>query len=566
MFFTFSLFAQNQIGSAKIKTVCIDPGHGGRDPGAIGKSIKEKELSLALALKIGKYINARFPDVQVIYTRQEDVFIELYQRAEIANKAKADLFISIHANSTVKKEANGVEFWVLGLHKADENLEVAKKENSALQFEQNVRTNYGFDPNSPEGNIIMTMKQSLHLDKSIQFAKAIESKFTVDESQVVRGTKQAGFLVLYKTAMPGVLIEIGFISNPDEEQYMAGDFGQQKIATKIVNAFADYKRSFESGALNTNEAKAQVEAIKSAPEKKTIIVSEQTLENPNSNPVVEIEAETAKPISSFGVSTSTSSTPVSTINPPVRVQKEKESFSAKSPSSKVLTDAPVKKKIIIDEESDRADVPKNPEIIDKKAKEKDLELKTNIPKSIAEKPKEKIKFNAESTSPKDNVVKPQVAKAVIKELIVDKSIDEINQSEKRAPSDNVPYYINNADIKKEIIKNTNSIGQNIKTKIDQPAEVESTKTAVPKPVKNSTPKDGLVYRVQVKASGTKVKENDMIFSFGYEVEESPEDGMFKYLVGSFNSETEANSYKILIREKGITDAFVVKYANGKRVK
>lgn len=615
--FTLSISAQNQFGSGKIKTICIDAGHGGRDPGALGKSIKEKEVALAIALKLGKLINGRFPDINVVYTRQEDVFIELYQRAEIANKAKADLFISIHANSNVKKEANGVEFWVLGLHKADENLEVAKKENAALQFEQNVRTNYGFDPNSPEGNIIMTMKQSLYLDKSIQFAKAIENKFTADEAQVVRGTKQAGFLVLYKTAMPGVLVEIGFISNPDEEQYMSGDFGQQKIANKIVNAFADYKRNYENGALNSNEAKLELEAIKAAPEKKTIIVSEKTLDN--SSPIIETISEEVKPVIVFGTSTASTardsvSKSISNTKPDVSNKNEKQPFNSNSPSSKILTQTPVKRRIIIDEELDRGEAAINSDLLNKEPS-KNIEIRPNNKRFVEFKPTEankieepvkqivkdaKLKGKNNSISSIDSINKKQKlqetkrdilkvdnekpninkqndklvakekqaplvkdVKLKLKENIIDKSIDDINTNEKRTPSEKVPSYINNLEIKKEIINNTKNIDKSYKKTLDVSTSEESIKV---KPVKSPTNSKEQVFKVQIKASGTKAKENDIIFTYGLEIEESAEDGMYKYLVGNFNSESEAIAYKLEIRGKGAVDAFVVKYLNGKRVK
>ena len=182
--FAFTLGAQTEIGSRKVNTIVIDPGHGGRDPGALGRVSKEKEIALSIAQKLGKLINQRFPEVKVLYTRSDDRFVELFQRADIANKAKADLFISIHANSTTKQSPSGVEFWVLGLHKADENLEAVKKENAALQFEQDIRKNYGFDPNSPEGSIIMSMQQNLYLDQSIQMAKLMELRFVKENNQL----------------------------------------------------------------------------------------------------------------------------------------------------------------------------------------------------------------------------------------------------------------------------------------------------------------------------------------------------------------------------------------------
>jgi len=238
----------------KIRKVVIDAGHGGDDPGALGKKSKEKNIALAVALKLGSYIKTNYPDVEVIFTRKTDVFIELHRRAEIANTAKADLFISIHCNCSTQTDAYGTEAWVMGLHKTQANLDVAKKENSSVLFEKDYATQYeGFDPNSPEGNIIFSLYQNAYLDQSLQFAGIVEKHFGKKLQRHDRGVKQAGFLVLYKTYMPSTLIELGFVSNPTEEEYLLSENGQNQLAKSIFEAFKEYKTKYEGGVVTKDE-------------------------------------------------------------------------------------------------------------------------------------------------------------------------------------------------------------------------------------------------------------------------------------------------------------------------
>ena len=238
--------------------VCIDAGHGGHDTGCIGGKTKEKDVALAIALKLGKYIEDHFPDVKVIYTRKTDVFVELHERAAIANNAKADLFICVHCNSACfrdkkkkkdvcNEETNGVETWVMGLHKSEANLEVSKRENDVVLLEKDYTKKYdGFDPNSPEANIIFSLYQNAYLDQSLKMASLVQNE-VAKKGREERGVKQAGFLVLFKTYMPSVLIETGFLTNPSEEKYLSGEKGQDAMAYSFFNAFKNYKLSVESG-------------------------------------------------------------------------------------------------------------------------------------------------------------------------------------------------------------------------------------------------------------------------------------------------------------------------------
>lgn len=245
-------FNYNVVKTIKLKKIVIDAGHGGDDPGAVGKKSKEKDIALAIALKLGKCIKENLPEVEVVYTRSTDKFVELYKRARIANEEKADLFISIHCNSTKSPESSGTETWVMGLHKSQANLEVAKKENSTILLENDYSQQYdGFDPNSPEANIIFSLYQNIYLDQSLTLAAKVQNQFTAKLGKLNRGVKQAGFLVLYKTTMPGVLIETGFISNSAEEEYLMSEKGQTQLASAIFRAVRDYKNELEGNGVKS---------------------------------------------------------------------------------------------------------------------------------------------------------------------------------------------------------------------------------------------------------------------------------------------------------------------------
>ncbi len=231
----------------KIKTIVIDPGHGGKDPGAVGSFTKEKDIVLSISLKLGRYIEKEFPHIKVIYTRKTDVFIPLDKRAEIANSNHADLFISIHINAAKSKSAYGFETFVMGLHKNASNLEIAKKENSVISLEKDYETKYnGFDPNSPESYIIFKLMQHEFLGQSLMFAEMIQDDIEKRALRCNRGVKQAGFLVLAKTTMPSILIEGGFLSNIEEQRYLNSTQGQDILASSIFRAFKKYKSKVEN--------------------------------------------------------------------------------------------------------------------------------------------------------------------------------------------------------------------------------------------------------------------------------------------------------------------------------
>ena len=230
-----------------VDTVVIDAGHGGKDPGTKGVFLKEKDVALKIALKVGNYIEKNIQGVKVIYTRTDDRYLALDERADIANKNKADLFICVHANAVSKAEIIGTETYVMGLHKSEGNLDVAKRENSVILLDTNYEERYeGFDPNSPESNILFSIAQNAFQESSLKFAAKVESQFKNRVGRRSHGVKQAGFWVLWRTAMPSVLIEVGFLTNQKEEKFLSEERGQDLIASGIYRAFKDYKAQIES--------------------------------------------------------------------------------------------------------------------------------------------------------------------------------------------------------------------------------------------------------------------------------------------------------------------------------
>ena len=294
--------AQNSI---KIKTVVLDAGHGGKDTGAISKNgaIKEKDITLSVALKLGKMINSNYPDVKVVYTRKRDEYIELSKRAEIANRNKADLFISIHVNSQKGTTATGTETFVMGTHKSSSNFEICKLENSVIVLEEDYQSKYeGFDPNSPESYIIFSLLQNTHLEQSLKFAALIQDNFKLGPIKVNRGVKQGGLLVLWKTTMPAVLTEIGFISNPAESNQLRRDAVQSQIAARIFNAFAKYKTDYEGGApklipdneMPSQSAEQQEAAVESAEQQEATVASAEQQDATVAETAVQDEQPEAK--------------------------------------------------------------------------------------------------------------------------------------------------------------------------------------------------------------------------------------------------------------------------------
>ena len=243
----------------KAFTVVIDAGHGGHDPGAMGKLTQEKKLNLEVSQRLEQQIKLHHPDVKVVMTRKNDVFLTLQQRADIVNKNNADLFICIHTNAAENRNVTGTETFVLGVDKMQSNLDVAMRENAVMLLEDDYQTTYeGFDPNSVDSYIMFELMQDQYIDQSLNFATLVQHQFTsIGRSD--RGVRQAGFWVLHKSACPSVLIEMGFISNINEEKYLASDKGKEDITNSIYQAFEQYKSAYDRkhGIVKASQAESK---------------------------------------------------------------------------------------------------------------------------------------------------------------------------------------------------------------------------------------------------------------------------------------------------------------------
>lgn len=270
-----------------IKTVVIDAGHGGKDPGCHGASAHEKNVCLSMALELGKAIKAKYPGIKVVYTRDKDVFVELDERAHIANKANADLFICIHANSA-SATAYGTETYVLGLHKTEAQAKIADRENSAINFEDDKDKYKDFDL-TPDALILRQLQLSVYLDHSISFAEKLQKEFK-SIGRYDRGVKQAGFLVLYKTTMPSVLIETGFLTNVEEEKFLADSTNQKKMANAMFAAFEKYKKELEGVDSQTTTKPTGTTPSATKEEEKT----PATVENKSQDVYFRVQVETSE--------------------------------------------------------------------------------------------------------------------------------------------------------------------------------------------------------------------------------------------------------------------------------
>ena len=249
LFLCTSFTGDKKTTNSKIRTIVIDPGHGGKDSGTMGTKrfkIYEKHVALAVSLKLGDYIKNAFPNVDVVYTRDSDVFLELNERTELANNANADLFISIHCDGFTNSTPSGASVFVMGMSKLKANMDIAIRENSAIYMEDNYQQKYeGFDPKSAESYIVFSLMQNTHLNQSLKIAEEVEKEFSTKANRKSRGVKQAPFYVISRTNMPSILIECGFLTNFKEEEYLHSEIGQEYIASAIFRGFKAYKENYE---------------------------------------------------------------------------------------------------------------------------------------------------------------------------------------------------------------------------------------------------------------------------------------------------------------------------------
>ena len=277
-------------------TVVIDAGHGGHDPGAMGKLTQEKKLNLEVSQRLEQQIKLHYPDVKVVMTRKNDVFLTLQQRADIVNKNNADLFICIHTNAAENRNVTGTETFVLGVDKLQSNLDVAMRENAVMLLEDDYQTTYeGFDPNSVDSYIMFELMQDQYIDQSLNFATLVQQQFT-DIGRSDRGVRQAGFWVLHKSACPSVLIEMGFISNSNEEKYLASDKGKEDITNSIFQAFSQYKSAYDRKHGIVIAAKSEGKPSAAKADKSVAAKTDKPLAAKADKPVAAVEQAELRPV------------------------------------------------------------------------------------------------------------------------------------------------------------------------------------------------------------------------------------------------------------------------------
>lgn len=321
-------------GNEKRFTLVIDAGHGGHDPGAVGRNVKEKNINLKVALKLGKLIEQNMPDIRVVYTRNRDVFIPLHRRAEIANNAKADLFVSIHTNSLASRNSrvSGAETYTLGLHRTQENLEVAQKENSVILIEDDYKQQYaGFNPNSAESYIIFEFLQDKYMAQSVNLARMVQRQFRNNGRQD-KGVHQAGFLVLRETSMPSILIELGYITNPTEAAYLISDNGSATMARSIYTAIASYRSQQRTTRKDGNNVASPVND-NDLTDRQTDTTANDLTDNGNSAGIIPVE-EASVPIDPETIMTEAQSTATSR-NQEIRPSRHPAKQEASRPVFKI---------------------------------------------------------------------------------------------------------------------------------------------------------------------------------------------------------------------------------------
>lgn len=502
--------------SYRIKTIVIDAGHGGKDPGCLGSHSREKHIALAIALNLGQQIETTFPDVRVIYTRKTDEFIPLHERARIANKNNADVFISIHCNYIRKSSAtHGSETYVLGLHRAEDNLDVAKRENAAILLEENYQQNYGdFDPNSNEGHIILSMYQNAYLDQSIFLAERIESRIASSAQRRSRGVKQAGFLVLRETAMPSVLVEAGFLSHSQEEAYLNDPLGQQQMAQAIFEAFQDYKNAVESPGYSSsfqyNKPQQDVEVPVAAPVAATTPAIVWDTPTPNNTPALEKPAPSQPQEARVQKVNNYQLEPVA--GEDVAMQNirslETETRSKEQTTIPVYIPAP-----------------------------------ENMPAETINTSPRKQQPSADFTAdPFDNTAAATAKNKTVKEpaVVNDKSVSN-NTLNTSTPAATVP----------------------------QP---KSPPVTTPNPPTNNTPPQPTInpqtiqFRVQLAASPTLLNTSGSKWqNLPYLIQVIQEENLYKYQVSKLASFADASTAKEQLAKAGFTDAFIVAYDGKKRI-
>lgn len=345
LFFTFFFSSGLEINAQRKYTVVLDAGHGGKDPGNLGNGYREKKIALKVVLEVGKQLGKN-KSINVIYTRNKDVFVELHNRAKIANDNKADLFVSIHCDSYTNPKAHGAGTFVLGLSGNKQNLEIAKRENAVILLEDDYKSNYDYDPNSPESVISLSMLQAANLDESLAFADIVQDNFS-GARRFDRSVKQNNFLVLRETVMPSVLIELGFLTNKAEGRFLNSKGGQIKMAKAIAKAIEKYISRLKLNTVNEKGA-VTVTAPTKKNTKKTTVASNKKPKTSTKKPAKKTPKKIVKKVVSKPKPTNTKKT--TTV---AKVPKKTPSKTTKVPTKKSTTTSVVKKKPVVQPASEK---------------------------------------------------------------------------------------------------------------------------------------------------------------------------------------------------------------------
>lgn len=579
------LWAQSGETAYRMKTVVIDPGHGGHDPGNVGTGRhkkKEKDIALDVALRVGSFIKEIFPDIKVIYTRDTDVFIGLNERADVANKADADLFLSIHCNAAKNPEAYGVETFTLGLHKNDENLQVAMKENQAIFLEDDYQTKYdGFDPNSPESIIALTIMQSAFLEQSLKISSYIQKQFKEKVGRRDRGVKQAGFLVLRRTTMPSILIELGFLTNVDEENFLNTENGRIIMASAIFKGFKDYKEKVEGGA-SASVPKTEPKETKTEeqPREQVTAANTDSAEEERLRKAKELEAAKAEKLRLENLKKEQEAANAKKTEEERKKAELERLAKEKAAKEKALAEAKAK----AEEDAKKAELDRvHREALAEQARVEFAERLIAQQKSkqdsmqqlhAEQRERKMAAIEAQKTDIETQAPQQQEPVAKVVPALADKPLSPEEaellflEKRKRELEDRIAA-IKGTDRETgtvttapEPVKQT----QPTSTPSEKPVKTAPTATATPEtstaPVKSDG--KGIELSVQIMTSAKPLESNSPRFK-GEKAHHYVQDGIYKYVVGRMNSLQEATNEQKRLRLAGFDGAFVVAFKGGERI-
>jgi N-acetylmuramoyl-L-alanine amidase len=512
LFSTHALKAQAALGDAagaRPFTVVLDAGHGGHDPGNLGNGFLEKDIALNIVLEAGKALNKN-GNVKVVYTRDDDTFVDLYARGEIANKAQADLFVSVHCDSH-SSSANGAGTFVLGLHANTQNFEVAKKENSVIYLEDNYESRYAdYDINSPESVIGLTIMQEEFLDQSILLGKLMQDRFTAELKRKDRKVKQAGFIVLHQTFMPSVLVETGFLTNRDEGQYLNSKKGQQEMGGAIANAILEYHNQIRSNS--------------TGPSTRTPSSVDSQGENPKAVPDTPQESKKAAEAD-------------------VVAQNAEVPVEDKTAEALVVSELPIEKKA--ESSENQAE----------KLSEKGTEVQAKSP--------EKLPSSQIPDSPTDVAQDALASGAALKTAV--ETTSDTSSKENTIQTAGIEAKTPEASGTKAVSDAAQQETKPVAVAVDEKIKPSSAETIEKEVATVATEKSGVLFKVQLMAISKDIPLTPSNFKGLNTLSKEPVNSMYRILYGNTPSYEQAKLLQAGARQKGYEQAYIVAYKDGERI-